>query len=90
MAKKISSVEDVPAKKVSDYGYTPCDFIFDYVEKPSDYMFCKAHNVFDDRWRINVYSKRYVEGIEGKYISNSYFVKFNVDNNLITFVSAKA
>lgn len=80
-------IEEVQTKKVSPYGYTPCDFIFDHVEKPSDYIFCKAINVFDDRWRVNVWSKRYVEGIEGKYISSSYFVKFNIDNNNLTFVS---
>ncbi len=89
MAKKINTVEDFPVKKISDFGYTPCDFIFNYVEKPSDYIFCKAHNVFDDKWRVNIYSKRYVEGIEGKYISNSYFVKFNTENNVVTFVSPK-
>ena len=67
--------------------YTPTDFIFKYVEKPKDYLFCNSINVFDDRWRVNIYSRRYVEGIEGKYISNSYFVKFDIDTHEITFVS---
>ena len=71
----------------SKFNYTPCDFIFDYVEKPADYIFSRCFNVFDDKWRVNIYSKRYVEGIEGKYISNSYFVKFNPDNNKISIVS---
>ena len=89
MAKKQNSVEEFPSRKISDYGYTPCDVIFNYVEKPKDYLFCKSMNVFDDKWRVNIYSKRYVEGIEGKYISSSYFVKFNTENNLVTFVSPK-
>jgi hypothetical protein len=87
MAKtKKENVEETTVKK-SNYGYTPCDFIFEYVEKPTDYIFSKCFNVFDDKWRVNLYSKRYVEGIEGKYISNSYFVKFNSDNNKLVFVS---
>lgn len=87
MAKiKKENVEETTVKK-SDYGYTPCDFIFEYVEKPADYIFSKCFNVFDDKWRVNIYSKRYVEGIEGKYISNSYFVKFNSDDNKISIVS---
>jgi hypothetical protein len=89
MAKiKKENAEETTVKK-SDYGYTPCDVIFNYVEKPKDYLFCKSMNVFDDKWRVNIYSKRYVEGIEGKYISSSYFVKFNTENNVVTFVSPK-
>lgn len=86
MAKtKKENIEEVSVK--NNHGYTPCDFIFEYVEKPADYIFSKCFNVFDDKWRVNIYSKRYVEGIEGKYISNSYFVKFNSDNNKISIVS---
>lgn len=84
-----NKIEDIQPQSKSNYGYTPCDFIFDYVTKPSDYIFSRCFNVFDDKWRVNIYSKRYVEGIEGKYISNSYFVKFNIDNNKISFVSPK-
>ena len=65
----------------------PCEIIFNHVEKPKNFLMCKSTNVFDDKWRVNLYSKRYVEGIEGKYISNSYFVKFNSDNNKISIVS---
>jgi hypothetical protein len=86
MAKVSKTIEDAPVKKVSN-GFTPCNVIFDYVDKPTDYIFSKCFNVFDDKWRVNLYSKRYVKGIEGKYISNSYFVKFNTDNNKISIVS---
>lgn len=54
-----------------------CSALFDKVSKPDGYLFCNAINVFDNRYRINVYSKRYVEGIEGKYISYSCFAIFN-------------
>lgn len=85
----INTVDGFPTKKIDDYGITPCDVIFSHVEKPKDFLCCKSINVYDDRWRVNIYSKRYVEGIEGKCISQSYFVNFNKSNGNITFVSPK-
>jgi hypothetical protein len=81
----VKNVEGFPAKKIEDWGITPCDIIFNYVEKPKDYLYCKSINVFDNRWRVNLYSKREVEGIEGKIISKSYFVQMH--NNELTIVS---
>ena len=74
-------------RKVEDYNITPCDVLFNHVEKPRDYLNCRSINIYDDRWRVNIYSKRYVEGIEGKYISQSYFVHFNKSDGNIKFVS---
>jgi hypothetical protein len=85
----INNVEGFKAKKISDYGITPCDIIFNHVTKPDDFLCCKSINVFDDRWRVNIYSKRCVEGIEGKRISQSYFINFNNANGNMTFVSPK-
>jgi hypothetical protein len=88
----MKSVEGFPARKISDvkdYDITPCDVIFKYVEKPKDYLMCKSINVYDDRWRVNVYSKRYVHDIEGRYISQSYFVHFNKATGHVSFVSPK-
>lgn len=59
-----------------------CDIIFDHVEKPDDFLMCKSINVFDDRYRVNIYTKRYVEGIEGKCIKHSYFCKYDASGNL--------
>jgi hypothetical protein len=84
---KINTIEGFPMKKIEDYGITPCDVIFNHVEKPKDYLMCKSINVYDDRWRVNVYSKRYVNDIEGRYISQSYFVHFNKANGELWFVS---
>lgn len=64
-------------KKINAYDINPCDVIFTIVERPSDYLMCKSMNVYDDRWRINIYSKRMVNGIEGQYISHSYFASFD-------------
>lgn len=83
----MKNVEGFKAKKIDHYGITPCDVIFNHVEKPNDYLCCKSVNVFEDRWRVNIYSKRYIEGIEGKYISQSYFVHFNSENANLKIVS---
>lgn len=61
---------------------SPCDVIFNYVDKPEDYMFCKAINVFDNKWRLNIYSKRTINDIESIRISRSYFVK--MEDNILS------
>lgn len=61
---------------------SPCDVIFNYVDKPEDYMFCKAVNVFDNKWRLNIYSKRTINDIESIRISRSYFVK--MEDNILS------
>jgi hypothetical protein len=81
------NVEGFPTKKIEDYGMTPCDVIFNHTEKPSDYLMCKSINVYDDRWRVNIYSKKFVDDIEGRYISKSYFVHFNKATGDISIVS---
>ena len=83
----VKNVEGFPAKKIESYDITPCDVIFNHVEKPNDYLMCKSINVYDDRWRVNIYSKRLVNDIEGRYISNSYFIHFNKATGDVTFVS---
>ena len=79
---------EFPNPKLESFDTTPCDIIFNHVDKPKDYLFCKSMNVFNDKWRVNIYSRREIEGIEGKYISSSYFVKMNKNGNL-EFVSPK-
>jgi len=82
-----NTVEGFPVRKIEDYDLTPCDVIFKHVEKPKDFLYCRSINVFENRWRVNVYSKRYIEGIEGKYISSSYFIHFDKANGNVRFVS---
>lgn len=62
-----------------NFDIQPCDVIFNHVEKPEDYLMCKSINVYDDRWRINIYSKHLVNGIEDKRISKSVFASFNTN-----------
>jgi hypothetical protein len=83
----VKNVEGFPVKKIESYDLTPCDVIFSHIEKPSDYLMCKSINVYDDRWRVNIYSKRLVNDIEGRYISSSYFIHFNKATGDVAFVS---
>lgn len=54
-----------------------CVAILDKFGKPNNFYQCKAINVYDDRYRVNIYCTREVDGIEGKCIGSSYFVKYN-------------
>tara|TARA_B100000085_G_scaffold222187_1_gene207248 strand:+ start:101 stop:364 length:264 start_codon:yes stop_codon:yes gene_type:complete len=64
-----------------------CKKIFNYVDKPDNYLMCKAMNVYDDRYRVNVYVKESVEDLTGhkQYIKDSYFCKYDGSN--LTIVS---
>ena len=83
----INTIEGFPMKKISSYDITPCDVIFNHVQKPEDYLMCKSMNVYDNRWRVNIYSKRMVNGIEGKYISKSYFTSFDTSNGELKIIA---
>lgn len=54
-----------------------CDLILKQIEKPENYIFCRAINVYDNRYRVNIYSKTTNHESEGVRISNSYFVKYD-------------
>lgn len=56
-----------------------CMKVLEKVGKPEHYLMCKAMNVFDDKYRVNIYTKRWVDDIEGRSISKSYFVRYNKD-----------
>ena len=56
-----------------------CEKIFNLVDKPDNYLMCKAMNVYDDRYRVNIYVREDVEDLTGHklYIDKSYFCKYN-------------
>lgn len=58
---------------------TVCIKVLDKMGKPENYLMCKAMNVYDDKYRVNIYTKRWVDDIEGRSISQSYFVRYNKD-----------
>lgn len=56
-----------------------CDLLFKQIEKPKKFEMCKAINVYDNKYRINVYTRVYNEDLntEIKRITHSYFAKLN-------------
>lgn len=62
-----------------------CNLVIKEKGKPEGYLMCKALNVFDNKYRVNIYTKRFIDGIEGRSISQSYFVSYTKDN--IKFLS---
>ena len=56
-----------------------CTLLFQQIEKPSNYKMCKAINVYDNKYRINVYTHEVINDIESQRISQSYFAKLAGD-----------
>jgi|LakMenE01Jun11ns_1017448.scaffolds.fasta_scaffold9665714_2 hypothetical protein len=56
-----------------------CEQILKLTNKPDNYLMCRAINIYDNRYRVNIYTKTNVEGIEGKKIGASYFIKYEND-----------
>lgn len=54
-----------------------CDLLFKQIDKPENFEMCKAINVYDNKYRINIYTKTYDEfrDLEKKRITSSYFAK---------------
>ena len=62
-----------------------CDLLMRHIGRPKDLIMCRAINLWDNRYRINVYTKHEVHGIESKRISYSCFAK--LDNTDLTIIS---
>ena len=54
--------------------------VLDQVGIPSGHLFTRALNVYDNKYRVNIYTRRYVDDIEGVSISKSYFCRLDGDN----------
>ena len=59
-----------------------CDILFKHVEKPKRYKMCKAINVYDNKYRINVYTHEVINDLDSQRISKSYFARLNDDDTL--------
>lgn len=74
----MAKVSGFVAKEVSkDWNQSDsiCTLLFQQVEKPSNFKMCKAINVYDNKYRINVYTHEVINDIESQRISQSYFAK---------------
>ena len=56
-----------------------CKKILEMVGKPDNYHMCKALNVYEDRYRVNIYVQEPIEDLTGhkQYIRNSYFCRYD-------------
>jgi hypothetical protein len=66
-----------------------CTLLFKQRERPRNLEVCKAVNVYDNKYRINVYTRSYDDfwDIDKVRITQSYFAKLEGDN--LTIVSPK-
>ena len=73
-------------KAIEENPYV-CKEVLDQVGTPDNFHMCKGLNVYDNRYRVNVFVKEEVEDITGHklYISNSYFCK--LEDDVVTILS---
>ena len=62
-----------------------CDLLWEQVEKPKNLETCRAINVYDNKYRINVYTRSHDElyDLDRVRITQSYFVKVDGDQLII-------
>jgi hypothetical protein len=60
------------------------ELLFKQVERPKGVQSVKITNVFDNRYRINVWVRVEEDGFEKNKIHSSYFAHLNGDNLAIT------
>lgn len=58
-----------------------CSMIFKHVERPRNLVKCDAKNVYDNKYRVNIYTRHFDEfqDIEKTLLAASYFTKLNGD-----------
>ena len=62
-----------------------CDLLWDQVEKPKNLETCRAINVYDNKYRINVYTRSHDElyDLDRVRITQSYFCRLDGDQLVI-------
>lgn len=62
-------------KKVLEFDI--CDLLFKEIDKPKNLVHCKAVNVYDNKYRINLYTKRHdpLYDLDRIRITESYFCR---------------
>ncbi len=67
-----------------------CDLLMKRIGRPKNLIMCKAINLWENRYRINVYTKYLVDpetGLEGQKITYSCFAKMNEKNQELDIIS---
>lgn len=62
-----------------------CELLWEQVDKPKNLETCRAINVYDNKYRINVYTRSHDElyDLDRIRITQSYFVKLDGDQLII-------
>jgi hypothetical protein len=64
-----------------------CDLLFEQVSKPNDFLMCKAINLYNNRYRINVYSQAEEGGFLKQRISQSYFTTLSENGQALSIIN---
>ena len=56
------------------------NLLFQQVEKPKNYLMVKIIKLWDNRYRINIYTESYEENLIKKRIHSSYFCHYSPGN----------
>ncbi len=58
-----------------------CGLLFKQIKKPDNFEMCRAINVYDNKYRVNVYTRSYDEfwQIDKIRITQSYLAKLDGD-----------
>jgi hypothetical protein len=66
-----------------------CDLVFKQVKKPKNLEECRAINVYDNKYRVNIYTRSHdpIWDIDKVRITQSYFCR--LDGDSLTIVSPK-
>ena len=64
-----------------------CQLLFKQIEKPKNLEACKAVNVYDNKYRVNVYTRSHcpIYDIDQVRITESYFCHLNGENLTIKY-----
>ncbi len=73
-------------KKIED-NQEVCKKVLDMVGTPENYHMSKGMNVYDNKFRVNIFVKEELNDITGHklYIKQSYFCR--LDNDVVTILS---
>lgn len=59
-----------------------CDLLFQRIGRPKNLVSCRAINVYDNKYRINVYTKAMVDDIETRRLTYSCAARLLDDKTL--------
>lgn len=75
---------------MSDNEQIVADLIWSQADKPENHLFTVAHNVFDDRYRINAFGRVWMgedKDLPGQKIEYSALVTYDKASHEMTFIN---